>query len=315
MLEVVLIRFAFGLLIASNPYNCELVAEIGVTRGGDGGCTICGGAGFFIGWLTLATAYFEEHSCKHNPTEPVSPRVHRRSPSTGVAVSRGAPSAKPVAAADGRRLVGFWEVLGSPRRTVLSLVVGRQLERQHEMCPMKTYIALFRGINVGGKNALPMKELVGLLEDLGARKVKTYIQSGNAVFVAKDKDAPRLSNMIKAEIKKRRGFEPYVLLLGLEDFARAIEQNPFPEAESDPQALHAGFLGAAPGRPDMKKLESLKSDSERFRLIDSVFYLHAPEGIGRSKLAANAERLLGVPMTDRNWRTVRAIWSMAQELK
>jgi hypothetical protein len=64
---------AFGLFIASDPYKYELVAEIGITRGGDGGCTICGGAGFFVGWLTLATAYFEEHSCKHDPTEPVSP--------------------------------------------------------------------------------------------------------------------------------------------------------------------------------------------------------------------------------------------------
>ena len=179
---------------------------------------------------------------------------------------------------------------------------------------MKTYIALFRGINVGGKNALPMKELVAILEDLGARKVKTYIQSGNAVFVGKDKGAA-LSKTIGVEIKKRRGFEPCVLLLGLEELERAIEQNPFPEAETDPTSLHAGFLAAAPQRPDIKTIESLRSDSERFHLIDSVFYLHAPEGVGRSKLAAKAEKLLGVPMTDRNWRTVRAIWGMAQELK
>jgi hypothetical protein len=63
---------AFGLLIALDPYKSELVGEIGVTRGGDGGCTICGGAGFFSGWFTLATAYFEEHSCKHDPAEPIS---------------------------------------------------------------------------------------------------------------------------------------------------------------------------------------------------------------------------------------------------
>ena len=62
---------AFGLSIASNPYECEMVAEVGVTRGGDGGCLICGGAGFFIGWLTLATAYFEEHSCKHDAAESI----------------------------------------------------------------------------------------------------------------------------------------------------------------------------------------------------------------------------------------------------
>jgi uncharacterized protein (DUF1697 family) len=180
---------------------------------------------------------------------------------------------------------------------------------------MKIYIALFRGINVGGKNMLPMKELVVILEDLGAEKVKTYIQSGNAVFVYKDKDPMGLSQKISAEIKKRRGFEPHVMLLGLEDIERAIEQNPFPEAEADPTTLHAGFLAAAPERPDMKTLESLKSDTERFVLIDRFFYLYAPDGVGRSKLAAKAERLLGVPMTDRNWRTVSTIRNMAQELK
>ena len=79
---------------------------------------------------------------------------------------------------------------------------------------MKTYIALFRGINVGGKNVLPMKELVALLEDLDCRKVKTYIQSGNAVFEIKGKDVSRLSNKISVEFKKHRGFEPYVLLSG-----------------------------------------------------------------------------------------------------
>jgi uncharacterized protein (DUF1697 family) len=181
---------------------------------------------------------------------------------------------------------------------------------------MKIYIALLRGINVGGKNLLPMKELVAMLGELGAQKVNSYIQSGNVVFAWKDKNTSKLSNQISAAIKKRRGFDPHVLLLELKDLERVIQQNPFPaEAETDPKALHAGFLAATPQRPDLKTLESLKSDSERFRLIGRVFYLHAPEGVGRSKLAAKSERLLGVPMTDRNWRTVRTLWQMAQELK
>ena len=179
---------------------------------------------------------------------------------------------------------------------------------------MKTYIALFRAINVGGKNSLPMKELIAVLEDLGARNAKTYIQSGNAVFVSPEKDTSQLSNKIRSEIKKRRGFEPHVLLLELEDIERAIRKNPFPEAATDPTTLHAGFLASVPEKPNLKTLESLRSESERFQLIDKVFYLHAPEGIGRSKLAANAEKLLGAPMTDRNWRTVCKIREMAQEL-
>jgi uncharacterized protein (DUF1697 family) len=173
---------------------------------------------------------------------------------------------------------------------------------------MNIYIALFRGINVGGKNSLPMKELVGILEELGCQNVKTYIQSGNAVFASRVKDSGRFSKIISTEIKKRRGFDPQVLLLKLEELERAITQNPFPEAEATPQALHVGFLVASPPKPNLKTLESLKRDTEQFQLIDSLFYLHAPEGVGRSKLAAKAEKLLGLPMTDRNWKTVCKVW-------
>jgi hypothetical protein len=63
---------AFGLSIAFDPYKYELTDEPGITRGGDGGCTICGGAGFFVGWMTLATAYFEEHACRQSPNEPIA---------------------------------------------------------------------------------------------------------------------------------------------------------------------------------------------------------------------------------------------------
>jgi uncharacterized protein (DUF1697 family) len=178
---------------------------------------------------------------------------------------------------------------------------------------MKTYIALFRGINVGGKNSLPMKELVAILENFGAQKIKTYIQSGNAVFQSDEKSLSQLSKQLTAEIKKRHGFEPHVLILGLDAIERAIEENPFPEAEADPSSLHLGFLASTPKSPDLKKLDSLKKKSERFHLSDHVFYLHAPEGIGRSKLAASTEKLLGVPMTSRNWRTVCKIMEMASE--
>jgi uncharacterized protein (DUF1697 family) len=178
---------------------------------------------------------------------------------------------------------------------------------------LNTYIALFRGINVGGSNVLPMKDLVAQLENLGSQNVKTYIQSGNAVFQNEEEDASLLSNKIMAAIKKSHGFEPHVLLLMPAEIARAIASNPFPEAEAEPKTLHVYFLASMPKNLDLGALESITSDRERFALKDRVFYLHAPEGIGRSKLAANTEKLLGVAITGRNWRTVRKVMAMVEQ--
>ncbi len=176
---------------------------------------------------------------------------------------------------------------------------------------MKTFIALFRGINVGGKNILPMKELVSILEELGAQNVQTYIQSGNAIFKIAEDYTARLSEQIQNEINRQRGFAPQVLLLTPAELKKAMTNNPFPEAKSDPGHLHLGFLSATPAKPDLAKLDQLKIGSEEYRLIGQVFYLHAPEGVGRSKLAAGCEKCLGVPMTDRNWSTVCKLSEMA----
>ena len=179
---------------------------------------------------------------------------------------------------------------------------------------MKTYIALFRGINVGGRSILPMKELVSILEALAVKTSRPTSKVEMLYCRHEEKDPLRLASQISAEVKKSRGFEPHVMLLDSKEFEKAMAGNPFPEAESEPNTLHLGFLASKPTNPDLKKLESLKTDSERFVLKDSVFYLHAPDGVGRSKLAASSEKLLGVPMTDRNWRTVCKIRDMVKEL-
>ena len=177
---------------------------------------------------------------------------------------------------------------------------------------MKTYIALLRGINVGGQKLLPMSELTSMLENIGLRNVETYVQSGNVVFQSEETNVSLLADTIRAAIKQSRSFEPQVLLLEPREIEKAVRENPFPEAESEPKTLHLFFLSSEPRSPDLDALESIKSSRERFTLKDGVFYLHAPDGIGRSRLAANAEKLLGVPMTGRNWRTVRKIMEMAQ---
>ena len=176
---------------------------------------------------------------------------------------------------------------------------------------MSTYIALFRGINVGGRNALPMRELVRDLESLDCEEVQTYIQSGNAVFRYSPKSTASLAAKIAKKIENRRGFRPQVLILSARQLREAIASNPFPEAEAEPRALHLFFLASPPAAAEIDALNAAKSSSERFHLTEQVFYLHAPDGVGRSKLAAKAEKLLGVPTTARNWRTVVKLAEMA----
>jgi uncharacterized protein (DUF1697 family) len=177
---------------------------------------------------------------------------------------------------------------------------------------MDTYIALFRGINVGGNNMLPMLELVTMLEELGLSQIKTYIQSGNVVFQSEEGNRVELAQKIGAAIEQRRGFVVQVLILDVNEFKHAIAANPFADIETEPNTLHFFFLSSLPEQPDLQAIERVKKDSEQFRLIDNVFYLYAPEGIGRSKLAMKVETLLGVAVTARNWRTVSKLLAMVQ---
>ena len=180
---------------------------------------------------------------------------------------------------------------------------------------MKTWIALLKGINMVGKHKMPMKGLVALLEGLGARDVKTYGGSGNAVFRHRGKDATRLARRISAAVGKAYEFEPLVMLLETEKLARIIADNPFPEAGAEPGALVVGFLTASPEQPDWEALEEVRRKSERFALHGDVFYFYAPEGFHLSKLGPWLKRSLrGVDGTGRTWSTVMKVMAMAREI-
>ena len=179
---------------------------------------------------------------------------------------------------------------------------------------MSTYVALFRGINVGGRNRLPMRELVEVLQSLALQNVRTTIQSGNVAYESEETNAPELADRISAAVNESHGFRPKVLLLEVDELKEAIAANPFPEAEAHPKSLHLFFLASVPENPDLKTLESYRRDSERFALKGKVFYLQAPDGIGRSKVAARAEKALGVAATARNWRSVGRILGLVKQV-
>jgi uncharacterized protein (DUF1697 family) len=173
------------------------------------------------------------------------------------------------------------------------------------------YIGLFRGINVGGKNILPMRELVSILKEIGYENIRTYIQSGNVVFSSKKIIGPNAADEISREIERKIGFSPKVVILSAKQLQNSINNNPFPTI--DGKALHFFFLESLPESPDIERLKLLKAKSEKFALEGRVFYLHAPEGVGRSKLAAAVEKSIGVPLTARNWNTVNKLSKMVEE--
>jgi uncharacterized protein (DUF1697 family) len=176
---------------------------------------------------------------------------------------------------------------------------------------VKAYIALFRGINLVGRNALPMAALRKLIEENGCSDVRTYIQSGNALFRTVAEPA-HLEERFAVAVSKAHGFRPRVLILTRSQIARAAAANPFPQASENPQSVHLFFLGAKPRTPDLEAIERVKAKSERWALKGKVFYLHTPDGFGQSKLAERVERLLGVEATARNWNTVTKLLELSK---
>lgn len=176
---------------------------------------------------------------------------------------------------------------------------------------MTSHVALFRGINVGGNNILPMQELRNILASLGCEDVQTYIQSGNAVF-SSEEDTNELSGKIRDAIEAKFGFAPQVLLKSVEQFRAIASANPYPEAEATPKFLHVWFLTERASNADVDGMNRLRADSERFTLVEDALYLHAPDGTGRSRLAAKIDRHLGVSTTARNWRTVSKLLDLAK---
>lgn len=180
---------------------------------------------------------------------------------------------------------------------------------------MPVFIALYRGLNVGGKTSVKMEALRAMHERIGHREVKNYIQSGNVVF-ATDDPAEDVVKACAVGFAQAFGFSSRVMLVGADRWAEIVAGNPYAEAAAeDPKTVH---VGVCLGRPDAAKLAALLAKTkgrEAFEIRDDVVYLHAPDGVGRSKFAEGLEKAAGVPMTMRNWRTMEALQEMAEAVE
>lgn len=175
---------------------------------------------------------------------------------------------------------------------------------------MTTYIALLRGVNVGGKK-LAMSRLAATLTDLGYDDVTTYIQSGNAIFRTSRTSEPTLVRTLERAIAASCGLSPRVLVRTREQLARVEAQNPFLRKRVDPKTLHVTFLGSAPSARARAGLQ-VPPGPDELVVQGRAVYLRCPGGYGRTKLTNDFfERRLVAPATTRNWRTVTTLLDLA----
>jgi len=170
-----------------------------------------------------------------------------------------------------------------------------------------TYAALLRGINVGGTKKVPMAELRTLMEGLGHGAVRTYLQSGQAVFTSGHGDEESLAAELAQAVEKRFGFTVDVIVRD-HTYLKAIADNcPFPAAELEAKQLHVTYFSVPVAEDRFAELDQAAYLPEEFRLGDRALYLYAPDGLGRSKLAvelSRPRRNKGLIATSRNWNTV-----------
>jgi uncharacterized protein (DUF1697 family) len=181
---------------------------------------------------------------------------------------------------------------------------------------MTVYIALIRGINVGGHRAVAMSDLRDLLAGVGFDGARSLLQSGNLVFrCAAQKDAS-LERLLEMEAEKRLGLHADFFIRSAKEWREVVARNPFrKEAERDPGHLVVMFLKEAPKANDVKEVQAAIVGPEIVRAEGRHLFIVYPAGIGKSRLTnALIEKKLGIRGTARNWNTVLKLAALAGEL-
>ncbi len=188
---------------------------------------------------------------------------------------------------------------------------------------MASHVALLRGINVGGRNQVPMAELREVVTSLGHSGVTTYIQSGNVLFSTGETDTGGLASALEAAVAGKFGVAADVVVLSRDGLARIVGDNPYSD-EPNPKLVHVVFLGAEPTAELLDRVRAAevaaaaKGGRDTVTAVGNALYLHTPDGYGKSELAQVLFRFIGtgrhnLAAAARNWSTATMLLSLCEE--
>jgi len=174
-----------------------------------------------------------------------------------------------------------------------------------------TYVGFLRGVNVGGKNKLPMKDLAAMFVAAGCGEVQTFIQSGNVVFKARPALASKIPALIAGQIADRFGYRTPVVIRTVEEMSDVLVKNPFLGEGVNEDYLHLMFLADTPSARAVSALDPERSPGDKYIVRGRDIYFWLPNGAGNSKLTnAYFDSKLATVSTIRNWRTVNKLLEM-----
>ncbi|WP_019913770.1 DUF1697 domain-containing protein [Paenibacillus sp. HW567] len=179
---------------------------------------------------------------------------------------------------------------------------------------MNTYIALLKGINVGGNKIIKMQALKAMFESLGYDRVRTYIQSGNVVFESGETGSALLADTIRAKIIETFGFDASVLIRTLEELEAVIAGNPFELFEEEEyKRLYVSFLEKEPSAQALEQLRPYADGADKLRVVGREMYTLYEVSVSKSPLfKVPLEKLLGTSITARNWNTVNKLAALGR---
>ncbi len=176
------------------------------------------------------------------------------------------------------------------------------------------YVALLRGVNVGGRTKVVMDDVRHIFAELGHTDIETYLQSGNVIFRCSEANLSRGAADIEERIVRELGVTTTVLLRTADELAAIVAANPLLDRESDFTKLHVAFLADEPKPERSARLATPAGLPDELAIVGREVYLHCPNGYGKTKLHnAFIERRLGVAATTRNWKTVTNLHRLASE--